>query len=448
MKKALTLLLFISAFFITAPSFCGQVILEPFTYSQNFETNELSAWESYPFWQDTAYDEKMRVNRIVPGDQNISIEEKVLSYSNVDQYAGAQKHLDMYLSPGSTVSMRYYLKTTLTAEYLKVRFAGDTDGKVDFTVKSPSLNGWKTLSVSYDDFIKENPSLAGKDIKVNALAVFAKFSKGDPAMPLFFCLDDIVFKGARAVNFRFTSPETVKMEEWKPYIAKKHFKKGETFSLAGTWTPEADKVTVEIAPYTDQFKTVLNKDLSKDKTGNWSLKSFPLIYPEGLYIGTLKAFKKGVNISDTQFTFYIAPEIASGSHPRLWFDKSTLPALKAKLQTDRFADVKKSILDTASEARKKTNPDSLKFDIDQYPPEEWLYTFNGWFDRIHAYETGTYNNAMAYILFDDKEAGEYAKKTAVKNKHIPHMASPLDGKPWTAHVLSGRRTRNGCSRDL
>jgi len=64
--------------------------LEPFTYKEDFETNELSAWASYPLWQDTAYDPNMRPDTPVPGDPNIALCQRVTPYSNVDNYAGAR----------------------------------------------------------------------------------------------------------------------------------------------------------------------------------------------------------------------------------------------------------------------------------------------------------------------------------------------------------------------
>jgi hypothetical protein len=76
--------------------------LEPFTYSHDFEKGELSAWASYPLWQDTAWDPNMQVTKVVPGDPNRSLQERVTPYTHVDFYAGAQKKLDMYLVPGST----------------------------------------------------------------------------------------------------------------------------------------------------------------------------------------------------------------------------------------------------------------------------------------------------------------------------------------------------------
>ena len=130
-------------------------ILEPFTYQENFETGELGAWASYPLWQDTAFDPNFGPGTIVPGDPNISIVQKVTPYTNVDNYAGAQKKLDMYLIHDSTISLRFYLKTHLPVEFFKVRLAAGPDGKVDYTIFDPPLNRWERITVSFSDFILE-----------------------------------------------------------------------------------------------------------------------------------------------------------------------------------------------------------------------------------------------------------------------------------------------------
>ncbi|HOI44558.1 MAG TPA: hypothetical protein PLX50_02970, partial [Candidatus Aminicenantes bacterium] len=163
--------------------------LEPEIYTQDFESNELNAWASYPLWQDTAFDPNMRPYTMVPGDPNISLYERVTPYSHVDNYAGAQKLLDMFFLEDSTLSLRVYLKTHLKPEFLKVRLAAGPDGAVDFTVPGPAANAWLKIDVGHADFVKENPRLKGRMIKVNALAVLAKFPGGDPSMPIYFGLD-------------------------------------------------------------------------------------------------------------------------------------------------------------------------------------------------------------------------------------------------------------------
>ena len=122
------IMLALTALCIPANYVSADTVLEPFSYTENFEDRSLGAWASYPLWQDTAYDPNFRVNEIVPGDKNISVVRKVTPYTNVDDYAGAQKLFDAYLVPGSSVTLRYYLKSNLPFEFFKVRLAAGGDG--------------------------------------------------------------------------------------------------------------------------------------------------------------------------------------------------------------------------------------------------------------------------------------------------------------------------------
>ena len=352
--KHLIVFVLLSAFWLSGQTTQADMVLEPFTYTENFETQELQAWASYPLWQDTAYDPHFRIGTIVPGDPNISMTQKVIPYTNVDNYAGGQKKLDMYMVPGNTITLRYYLKTHLPVEFFKVRLASGPDGKVDYTIANPPTNRWEWITVSYTDFVRENPCLSGKDkVKVNALAVLAKIPDADPGMPIFLGLDDVVFKGTRAVAFQFEEPKVFKLSEWKPYIPRKHYGKGDTFTLRGIWPLNASKVTLDIVLFTDRTKKVLSRNLKK--SGNeWSLKGLTLSFDEGLYLATLTAFRGRETLSDTEFTLYIVPENIGGTHPRVWFDSEKKKWVEKRLKSERFEKVRGQILNTAKSTRENS----------------------------------------------------------------------------------------------
>ncbi len=404
----------------------ADVVLEPCTYYENFETRELSAWASYPLWQDTAYDPNIRVNEIVPGDPNISMVQKVTPYTNVDNYAGAQKELDMYMVPGSTISLRYYIKTNLQMEFFKVRLACGSDGKLDVIFNNPPTNRWEWVTVTYTDYIRENPFIAGKDkIKVNALAVLTKIPDADPAMPIYLGLDDITFKGQRAMAFQFAEPKVFKLSEWTPYIASEHYHKGDTFSLRGAWPLDADKVTFDLALYTDHSQKILSTILGK-RGSEWSLKPVKLIWPEGLYLGTLTAYRGDRRLSETEITIYIAPADLAGKHPRLWFDAEKKKWVESRLTSERFKTVYDDILKSAKSSRDKLPMDGVVFDIDQFLDEDWLIGDNSqaWFTTISTWQNTIHNNALAYALGNDREAGEYTKDLIVKISQFPYWLHP------------------------
>ncbi len=400
------------------------VALEPWTYTEDFEDREPGAWASYPHWQDLAYDQNFRVNEMVPGDSNISIVQKVTPYTHVDNYAGAQKLLDMYLVAGAKLSFRYYLKTNLSAEFYKIRFAAGDYGKIDVTIPHPETNKWVWVTVGFEDFVRENPVLAGKDrVKIYALAFLAKIPDADPAMPIYLGLDDVSFKSARAAEFRFAEPAVYKLPEFRPSIPKMHYHAGDVFKLSGQWPVDPKRVLVQIASYTDGGKPLYQAELTR-KDGLWVLKPFTLSFPDGLYLGKITAYDGSRQLSTSEFTIHIAPKNRGGEHPRLLYNVGMKKAIDARFKEDRFKTVYDNIQKNATLQRKNNPVDKLIFDLDQFPDEDWLRTWAAWGSHIYNTADALRWNAMAYAFHGDREAGIYAKDVLVKLAEWPNWTHP------------------------
>ncbi len=402
----------------------AETALEPFTYSENFETRDVRAWAAYPHWEDTAYNENFRVNTMVPGDPNWSIEHKSTPYTPVDNFVGAQKLLDMFLTPSSTITFRYYLKVNQPVEYIKARIAAGSRGTLDCTLPGPKINQWAWATLSFSDFSRENPVIAGDSrITVNALAFLAKIPSADPAMPIYLGIDDVTVKGARTAQFAFAEPRIFKLSEWKPYIAARHYRTGESLNLKGSWALEADRVDLRITPFTHRDSTLFRANLSRSGE-TWTLKPSAPALPVGFYLGTLTAYRGKEPVSATEFTFMVTAPSLAGKHPRVWFDTAKREDVRAKLDTARFKPVAEGIRASAKAARDKCPLAGIIFDIDQFPEENWLASIDGWFDRIVAWRNGVYYNALAYSLLGDKEAGAYAKDLLVTICKFPQWVHP------------------------
>jgi hypothetical protein len=219
---------------------------EPFTCRFDFEDRLLHAWSSYPLWQDTAYDDNFTVGSIAPGDPNLSLVQLVNTYEPGDSYAGAQKKLDFFLSPGFRLTADYFLKTHLPAESITVRIAAGPLGKLDYSIPGPKTNRWERLTITYEDIITRNPQAAAHNpLQAYGLAFLVKIPHADPAMPFYLGLDNITLHAFREPEFRFAQPEMVKLPEWKPKIARKLLHRGEPFTLQGEWPFDADRVQVK-----------------------------------------------------------------------------------------------------------------------------------------------------------------------------------------------------------
>jgi len=400
--------------------------LEPWTYFQNFETREPSAWASYPHWLDIAYDPNFRVNELVPGDPNISLVQLVEPYTSqypiegppADNYAGAQKVLDMYLIPDSHITFRYYLKTNQSPEYLKIRFASGEYGKIDVTLPDPDTNRWAWVTLDFGDVIRENPELDGLNrVQIYALAFLAKIPEADPVMPFYLGLDDITLHGARETAFQFSQPNMHKLPEFRPFIPERHYHRGDELHLSGRWPVGADRVRLDITSYTESDRKALQAELTSQGSDNWKLAPRRLDIPEGFYLGSLTAFKNSEDIATTQFTLHIAPDNIAGKHPRLLFDNDRLEWINERFRQDHFRTAREEILENMQEftyrgwtrTKEDLTPESLIYDLDQFPDEEWLPTWHAWGARIYITGDAIRWNARAYAHLGDREAGEYAK---------------------------------------
>ena len=403
-------------------------LLEPWVYSEDFEDRELGAWASYPLWQDIAYNQNFRVNEIIPGDTNISIVQKVTPYTAVDNYAGAQKLLNMYLIPGSTLKLRYYLKTNQSCDWIKVRFAGGPYGKLDVTLQPPVTNEWSWIEFSYQDLLNENPTLtANETIRIYALAVLAKFTKADPDMPIYLGLDDITLKGSRAAPFKFTEPSMHKLPEFEPYIPASSYRKGSEFKLSGEWGQEIEKVSLQVTPFNNPDQLVYQSDLSCEQD-SWTLKPLPLDFSEGLYLVKLVGYGASGKVSETPFTIHIALSNMAGKHPRLLFDDAGKKILDQRFTEDRFQKLSNNIAARARDLRANIPVSSLQFDLDQFPDEDWLPTWDAWGSRIYHTGAALRLNARAYAFVGDQEAGDYVKQVLIKLSSWPNWTHPWQTK--------------------
>ncbi len=420
---------FAAAVCLTSALFSAEAkkALEPYLYKEDFETKELNAWASYPLWQDTAFDPNIRPDFIVAGNPNISLVQRVTPYSPVEAYAGAQKVLDAWFVPGSEVGLRFYLKTELAADFLKIRLAAGDAGTADFTFLAPKTNTWQTVRATYEDIVRQNPRLAGKDIKVNALAVLVKFAKGDPAMPIYLALDDVLFSAVRESSFAFSEPRMHELAEWRPRIPERPYHKGDTLVLRGRWPFRADRVEVRIEDFPAR-KKVLYSGRMTARAGEW-LARIGLSWPEGVYIGRLTARSGNETRSETEFTVHVAPPASRLGHPRLWWDSGDVQAIRMRLSEGRFDGVRAEIARDLARSRESLPLEKVVFDIDRFPRDEPLIgnlprSISPWSDRISAWAVALRSSSLSYALRGDAEAGAYGKAVLLKICSFPFWLHP------------------------
>ncbi|MFT4023640.1 MAG: heparinase II/III family protein [Flavihumibacter sp.] len=416
----------ITGLLLLAPAFMSAQDLEPLHYSENFERRMLGAWASYPHWQDIAYDQNFRVNEIVPGDKNISMVQKVTPYTAVDNYAGAQKLLEAVLTPQSKLRFRYYLKTNQAVESLTVRWAADSLGKLDLVINRPETNQWKWVDLDFAHFLALRPELAGREqVPVHALAFLAKVPSADPAMPIYFSLDDISLDAMQPARFRFELPSVTRLPEFPAFIATSPYHPGATLQWKARWPGEADQVQSEISEYAGD--AVLQRVNWKRAGDSWTANIARLQLPVGIYRARTYARTGNRVQGTTDLVFRVAPE-QYGGHPRLLFDEKGRAQMIEKFQTGEYRSLLDGFVQQARTERSKIPVNSLVFDLDQFPDEDWLPTWSSWGNRIYHTGEALRMNARAYAFAGDKEAGEYVRAVLVRLSTWPNWTHPWQTK--------------------
>jgi hypothetical protein len=422
----------------SAPFVHADTALVPFSYSEDFESGELNAWASYPLWQDTAFDPWLKIDTIVPGDPNKSLEQTINAFWNEDSCGGVQKLLDLYLVKGSHIGFRYYFKSHKTPEALTIRFAAGPYGKLDVSIKNPSPNRWNEVNLPFDDIVLANPPVRGLDrLHIHDMAIFVKLLSADPSMNFFLGLDDVRIEGMQMAPFQFEEPRVHRLTEFREVIPDRHFSPGETIAVKGAWKLDADRVIYTVVPFTDRTRNIKTGLLVKSGEV-WRLDRLTLSFPAGLYLLTLQAHKGDDVIAETVMTLCLLPDNPGGRHPRLWFDKAKMDDIKLQLADIKHRNLSDSIAIAAGRAREKLPLEKVVYDIDQFPAKYYFEFYRNWFNRLYDWRSSVYNNALAYAFLGDEKAGRYAKDVLVQICGFPTWLHPwIRQQGWSSYYILG-----------
>ncbi len=136
----------------------------------------------------------------------------------------------------------------------------------------------------------------------------------------------------------------------------------------------------------------------------------------------MKALDGGEVVSETSFTFVVAPEGLGGKHPRLWFDKAGQQVVEDRLTSERFSSVAKDISSRAKKFRDDNPIESIVDEVDQFHTvmiNNVSVALYPWFDRIKVWRGGVHQNSLAGALLGDAEAAAYAKALMLKLSTFP-----------------------------
>lgn len=403
------------------------------TIADDFETNELYAWESYPYAQDIGYDPMLTCQKEpAHNDSKYALARIVKPNDALDLSQGFTKQIDLWTKEDTRLDFALFLMSDRKPDKVDVSL-GTFDGRLfTKTLSEPEVNRWLETSIPHAEFTLDGTPLA-PDEHLQVIAIKAYYPLVTHLMSYTILIDDVSLNGERQRTFVAHEPSSTRFERFGTTILNRHFYTGESFgisvtpegdrkvdSVAGTILDASGKAIVsEIAFYDDGSHGDVksgdniwtNNDMyafgNSDGRGRWTLKLAGSTNGGPSVVSDISFLVPGVRLEPSD-------------HPRLFFSDSEM---RKRLASDEPAHVKKILANALAGRDRYNNVNIDEIEEDTNVPDESLtggpysrVSREGrrWINPAYTLAGIAEHGAWLYYFNGDTEAGERAKKALLK----------------------------------
>ncbi len=425
--------------------------LKDCTWSEDFENGTISGWDSYPAFEDTAFDFTIipghyrpryhlqgnitsgeyyyPVDLAPPGDPVKNKYYLLRAYrpnSASSQLIGAIYKLpNLYAGKESTLDFDYWLQLPRGTNRLRVELAGGDGQRYQAFVEKPADGKWVHVSLPLSKFRATQGGRIESGLQLQALAVIAELERGNPSSYVFVALDNTTINGQARVGFTLDQPETKSFEHWAIQFAQRHYRPGDTLQVEAA----SDSGPLESAWAT--LKTYDDKPLIEriELTGGPERfrAASPILFDERIPHGpltlTVQGRRRDGSIARSDVRLWNLDPIVPGQHPRVMVGPDDRERVREAMSKEPYKQALDKMLATARTTIKTPTLDS--FPIDLFPAEH-IMVGDGWARTIRPTASRTEYCAWAYYLSGDEEIGRWVKDSLIK------MTTKWDGwvTPW------------------
>jgi hypothetical protein len=424
-------MMLLSAF---APGQSAKDITVPVEFRQDFEEGHISGWESYPPFQDSAFDPDFKCTR----DNNRSgsrfaLTRRVQISFQTEYEIGFIRKVRLFTTKTSTVSFSYLLKMFGDVKKLDVVLCGLDGRTYTYTIPAPKNDVWQTVTVAAAS-LKDSKGSLSPGQEVEALYFLAHIEKTNPDAGYRFFLDDVAVSGEAPVQFEIRSPKTTVLEHWNKTVLHEHYTPGATLSLTVSLPSPVTLTSTRFFLKNPRGAEVLG-GVSLSFRRETNLWEHPALYTfsddeKGRWRGSLRGEDRQGRLIETEFDVWVSDK--SQPHPRLyfgadnidfyrsrleepkwksWFD--TLAARAARLETT--SNLGSIVFDTETSSQGGMSPEArtlhsmARADVGVYDTTHLLPTLNHYYGVMQPAMEILYGHALLYAVKGDRRAGDYAR---------------------------------------
>jgi hypothetical protein len=437
-------------------------LIHPGEWKEDFESGTTAAWESYPPFEDTAYDFTLYPARLIPKEElrgSIFSGGEAYPPSGIAPPVIAKSDNEYYLlralKPAGTfggkfgmwcathrlltsqhteVAFQYWLEDrNASPTALRVQLAGG-DGRRYVTELKPRRRAWTSVTIPANRFREERTGAKlPPGIAIDAVAIFAESEESDPTAYVYLGIDNVEIDGSAPDLPEWGQPAIDRHAHWEQAFARSILAPSQPLALSVRLPDSIDAaaVTLSFGVRPEEFANV---PLVK-RGDSWQLPggyTFRATDPLGPWTAQLHASTTDGRTVEDAFRFWrLAP--ASAERPRLLFGPTDLEALRTRAaETNRGKAVMAAIRKGARAARERglkgstaTSPSlDAEFTSGSLPPEEadmevfqadyLLRDIDAYYTVLRTPSGDALNNALVYLVDGDESAGRYAKQVMLR----------------------------------
>ena len=426
------------ALLLISASAMGQrsdVITVPVEFRQDFEEGHISGWESYPPFQDSAFDPDFKCSgeNNLPGSRH-ALTRKVQIGFPTEYEIGFVRKVRLYVTKSSTVSFSYLLKMFGDAKKMEAVLCGMNGKRYTYTIPSPKHDQWQSVSIPAASLMHGKESLPPGE-ELEAFYILAYIEKTNPDVAYRFYLDNVVITGVAPVQFQVLTPISTVLEHWNKTVLHKHYTAGEAVSLTVSLPSPITLTSVTFSLSNPRGKDVCDGiPLTFHRETNvWehsALYRFSDQDEKGRWRGRLRGEDGRGGHVETLFDVWLTDK--SQPHPRMYFGDDNIDFYRRRMEDPKWTRWFDTLAAQAARLRTTSNLGSIAFGAEtsslrSIPPTQWtlksmaqvdvsvfdttylLPTLSAYYNIMVPAMEILYNHALLYAFKGDRDAGQYAR---------------------------------------
>lgn len=413
----------------------GGPLLEAYTWQEDFESGSTSGWESYPPFQDTAYDftiypgyyrapEELRGNIFsggefyAPSGIRPPRHEEGSTYYLVRGYKpdGMQgQRLGMWVktpalwsSDSLTVSFDYWAEDRLGGSAIEVHLAGGDGVRYVHRFDSVRRN-WTDVSLSrsaFRDPVSGNIMPGG--VSIDAMAVLMDMEETDPSAYAYLMVDNVRMDARRLVRPDYASPDVSRYRHWEHGLVESVYGPGDALEVDLGLPATASNVTMDLSFGSEEEPR--HSVALEGSGGSWRIPGgydFGPDSPFGPWRATVRAEMADGSVVEDPLRIWRLDN-PPAERPRLLFGPEDIAELRERASEGRGKELFDSVRTSAERARASLPPEDGNIGV--YLDDYLLRDIASYFALLRGPAYNILYNALVYVIDEDEEAGEYARE--------------------------------------